>query len=188
VGGQESRHLVSCCAGIGGDGRRPGPCLPCRNPPNIISSQTSARCWPSRTFSTFSSNVAFLLVGRCRHRSASPKPFAACIATAAGPFRSLDVLVLFAAVALTCVGSAYYHLAPTTSRLTWDRLPMSRAFMALLAADDFGENSSRAGMTLLGPLVLVASPACCTGIGRGGRNGKLRPYVPSVLRHRPLSC
>src|SRR5262245_11663658 len=33
--------------------------------------------------------------------------------------------VFFVAVALTSVGSAYYHLEPTNARLVWDRLPMA---------------------------------------------------------------
>jgi hypothetical protein len=41
---------------------------------------------------------------------------------------------LFAGVALTSVGSSYYHLAPDNARLVWDRLPMTIGFMGLLAA------------------------------------------------------
>lgn len=43
-------------------------------------------------------------------------------------------LVLFLGVLLTCLGSAYYHLAPDNTRLVWDRLPMTLGFMSLLAA------------------------------------------------------
>src|SRR5512132_1541341 len=42
--------------------------------------------------------------------------------------------LFFAGVALTGIGSAYYHWAPDTPRLFWDRLPMTVGFMALLAA------------------------------------------------------
>src|SRR5262249_39117387 len=42
-------------------------------------------------------------------------------------------LGFFAGVALTCFGSAYYHLAPDDARLFWDRLPMTVAFMSLFA-------------------------------------------------------
>jgi len=41
---------------------------------------------------------------------------------------------LFAGVALTAVGSSYYHLAPDNARLVWDRLPMTLAFMGFLTA------------------------------------------------------
>lgn len=36
-------------------------------------------------------------------------------------------------VLLTGFGSAYYHMDPDNARLVWDRLPMTIAFMALLA-------------------------------------------------------
>jgi hypothetical protein len=41
---------------------------------------------------------------------------------------------LFAGVALTAVGSSYYHLAPDNARLVWDRLPMTLGFMGLLTS------------------------------------------------------
>ena len=41
---------------------------------------------------------------------------------------------LFAGVAMTTVGSSYYHLAPDNARLVWDRLPMTVGFMGLLTA------------------------------------------------------
>ncbi len=41
---------------------------------------------------------------------------------------------LFAGTALTAVGSSHYHLAPDDARLVWDRLPMTVAFMGLVAA------------------------------------------------------
>lgn len=52
----------------------------------------------------------------------------------ARPGERWPYVVLFAGVASVAVGSATYHLAPTTGALFWDRLPMSVAFMALLAA------------------------------------------------------
>ena len=36
------------------------------------------------------------------------------------------------AVIAVCFGSGYYHYAPSTAALVWDRLPMSLAFMAVL--------------------------------------------------------
>ena len=41
--------------------------------------------------------------------------------------------VMFAGVALTSIGSAYYHWSPDTATLVWDRLPMAVAFMGLFA-------------------------------------------------------
>jgi hypothetical protein len=37
------------------------------------------------------------------------------------------------AVTLVAFGSCWYHYAPTTDSLVWDRLPMAAGFMALLA-------------------------------------------------------
>ena len=43
-------------------------------------------------------------------------------------------VTLFEGVALTALGSGYYHLAPDNARLVWDRLPMTIGFMGLLTA------------------------------------------------------
>ena len=41
-------------------------------------------------------------------------------------------LVFYAAIALTALGSTYYHAGPDNAALTWDRLPMAIAFMSVL--------------------------------------------------------
>ncbi len=61
--------------------------------------------------------------------------------------------VLFTGVLLTFFGSSYYHLAPSDSRLVWDRLPMTLVFMALLACVVSGEKDSRSSRWLLALLV-----------------------------------
>jgi len=48
-------------------------------------------------------------------------------------FRETASRIFFFGVFCTSLGSAYYHLAPDNSRLFWDRLPMTIAFMSLLA-------------------------------------------------------
>lgn len=48
-------------------------------------------------------------------------------------FRDFASRVLFLGVFFTAFGSAYYHLAPDSGRLFWDRLPMTIVFMSLLA-------------------------------------------------------
>lgn len=47
---------------------------------------------------------------------------------------SLPYRVVNAAAFLIAAGSAYYHLAPSNGTLYWDRLPMTLAFMSVLAA------------------------------------------------------
>jgi hypothetical protein len=61
--------------------------------------------------------------------------------------------VFFLGVALTSLGSAYYHLAPDSERLVWDRLPMTFAFMSFLSATIVERISVKVGLRLLVPLV-----------------------------------
>jgi len=86
--------------------------------------------------------------------------------------------LLFAAVIATAAGSAWYHLAPDTSRLVWDRLPMAIAFMALLAALIGERADTRLGARLLWPLVAlgVASVAWWAWTEHAG-SGDLRAYA-----------
>jgi hypothetical protein len=65
--------------------------------------------------------------------------------------------VVFLSVALTGLGSAYFHLAPDGARLMWDRLPIAVGFMALLAALVAERISVRAGVRLLSPLALAGA-------------------------------
>lgn len=62
--------------------------------------------------------------------------------------------VFFAGVLLTGLGSGYYHLAPTTAALFWDRLPMTLAFTALLALV-LGERVSPVAGPWLLPILLA---------------------------------
>ena len=63
--------------------------------------------------------------------------------------------VAFAGTALTCCGSGYYHLAPDSPSLAWDRLPMAIGFMGVVAAVVSERVSATAGRWLLLPLVAV---------------------------------
>jgi hypothetical protein len=64
-------------------------------------------------------------------------------------------VVFFVGVLFTGLGSAYYHLAPDNDRLVWDRLPMTVAFMALLAAIVTERIGVREGTRLLVPFVTI---------------------------------
>jgi hypothetical protein len=88
------------------------------------------------------------------------------------------LLALFGGVGLTGFGSAWYHLAPTTAMLFWDRLPMTIAFMALLALTLGERVSERAGPWLL-PLCLAAGVGSVTHWQLGERvgAGDLRLYA-----------
>ena len=65
--------------------------------------------------------------------------------------------IFFAGMLLTAFGSGYYHLAPDNERLFWDRLPMTIAFMSLVAAQVVERISLRLGLTLLVPMLLVGA-------------------------------
>lgn len=96
-------------------------------------------------FLNVASNVAFLLVAACGLRAVA--------VTAAVQAERVSYGVLFFALAATGVGSAYYHLAPDNHSLFWDRLPMSAAFAALVAAQVGERWSPRAGIWSLAVLV-----------------------------------
>jgi hypothetical protein len=76
-------------------------------------------------------------------------------ATACGVSSRACWLALFAGFVLTAFGSAWYHWAPDSARLVWDRLPMTVAFMSLLAAMIADRIDARAGRILLVPLVAL---------------------------------
>lgn len=66
--------------------------------------------------------------------------------------------MFFGGMLATAAGSAYYHLAPNTQSLLWDRAPMIVAFAGLLGAFCAQRVSQRAGvMALAGTLALGAA-------------------------------
>ena len=94
------------------------------------------------------------------------------------PVERWPYLILAVGVALTCFGSAYYHLAPGNARLVWDRLPMTLGFMSLLSAMLMERVNLRAGFAALGPLLLLGLASVVlwyTSELRGA--GDLRLYI-----------
>ncbi len=96
-------------------------------------------------------------------------------------------LIVCLGVVLVGMGSAYYHLAPSTPTLTWDRLPMTIVFMALFSTIIENRVSSRAGKILLWPLIVVgAASVGYWHLSELQGNGDLRAYglvqfLPMVL-------
>ena len=66
-------------------------------------------------------------------------------------------VVAFLAVALTGIGSIYYHLAPLDARLVWDRLPIALSFMALVCALAGDRIGGRAAVTALVPMLVLGA-------------------------------
>ncbi len=85
----------------------------------------------SPNFGDAVSNLGFLVVGAIGLVFVLGRPGRAMFAARGERW---PYAVLFAGIASVALGSAYYHLDPTTGALFWDRLPMSVAFMALFAA------------------------------------------------------
>lgn len=130
------------------------------------------------------SNLAFVAVGvvgltalRSHLVAASP-----CVVEARDllPYR-----VFFAGLILTGLGSAWYHLAPDSARLTWDRLPMTVAFMGLLASVLGERMAPRWGRWGLGLLLWVglASVLYWRWTASAGA-GDLRPYA--LVQYLPV--
>jgi len=96
------------------------------------------------------SNVAFLLAG-----------LAGLFVVFSGrahfefPAERWPYAVFFLGILLTAAGSAWYHLSPDNETLFWDRLPMTIAFMGLVSSQVVDRISVRAGLVLLGPMLLV---------------------------------
>jgi len=86
--------------------------------------------------------------------------------------------IFFVGMVLTGLGSAYYHLFPDNERLFWDRLPMTIAFMSLIAAQVVDRIDTRTGLALLVPMLLVgaASVLYWRATERAG-DGNVIPYA-----------
>ncbi len=119
------------------------------------------------------SNVGFLIVGVLGlahlRRGRGSWPFA----------------VFFGGVLAATFGSAYFHLEPLlgdgtldSAGMFWDRLPITVAFMALLAAFVADRVHARAGLALL-PLLVAAGVAATLYwyATFDGAAGDLRPYA-----------
>jgi len=124
------------------------------------------------------SNLSFVLIGAFGLARLRSLP--------AGAPR-LPYLVFCAGIVFVGLGSAYYHYAPSTPALVWDRLPMTVAFMALFAMVLGDRVSERLGAQLLWPLIAggVASIGYWYWTELQGR-GDLRVYglvqfLPMVL-------
>jgi hypothetical protein len=86
--------------------------------------------------------LSFLRAGEAKHAFATSR-------------EGLPYAVFFTGALLIGLGSSYYHLAPDDARLVWDRLPMTVSLMAIFAAILVERVSIRAGLYLLGPLLLA---------------------------------
>lgn len=101
------------------------------------------------------SNVPFVLVGVAGLRALA-SPARRTRAAFREPREAGPYALFFVALALTGLGSAWYHWAPDSGRLLWDRLPLGMAVVSLLAATVTERVDTRAGLALLAPLAALA--------------------------------
>jgi len=73
------------------------------------------------------------------------------------PSERLPYTSFFLGVLFTAFGSAWYHWRPGDATLVWDRLPMTLAFMSLLAANISERIDVRAGRRWLWPLLAMGA-------------------------------
>jgi hypothetical protein len=98
------------------------------------------------------SNAPFALVGLLGLGALRGRPGPGAAGAFVDPRERWFYGVFFVGVGLTALGSAYYHLAPDNPRLVWDRLPMTLAFMSLVAAVVGERVGIGLGLRLLAPL------------------------------------
>jgi hypothetical protein len=108
-------------------------------------------------FLDVTSNLAFLVVGIVGLRFVLKGTRSDGAAAFQHPAERWCWGVVFMGAALTCFGSWYYHLAPDSERLAWDRLPMAIGFMGVLAATVSERVNGPLGQRLLFPLVLLGT-------------------------------
>jgi hypothetical protein len=89
-------------------------------------------------------------------------------------------VIMFLGVSVTAFGSAYYHWEPNNDRLIWDRLAMAVTFMAFFASTIAERVDAKAGVWLLGPLVLLG----VASVVNWHRTDDLRLYA--VVQFYPL--
>ncbi len=126
------------------------------------------------------SNLGFFMLGawalgRLRPHAASP-------ALRAGwPGYRL----MFVAMIMVGLGSAYYHLMPDNSRLLWDRLPIALLCAGLLTAvRSEARPGSHTGMTLALLLLFALASVFWWQWTDAAGQGDLRPYL--LLQAMPL--
>ncbi len=73
------------------------------------------------------------------------------------PIEKIPYVAFFAGVALTGIGSYWYHLRPDNQRLPWDLLPMTISFMSMLVAVISERISIKAAMRIYIPALALGA-------------------------------
>ena len=143
--------------------------------------------WGIPNFANVISNFPFLVIGiaglaRLPKRQSMPTPSGAPPPKRPpipGPIRA-SYCCLFIGIALTGIGSTYYHWSPNDDTLVFDRLPITIVFMSLLAAITGESIGPRMAAVTLIPLLLAGAGS----IWWWHYSGDLRPYV--LVQYYPI--
>lgn len=92
------------------------------------------------------SNLPFLLAGAAG--------LGVCVRRRELPARSAWI-VAFTGISLVSLGSGWYHHAPSSDSLVWDRLPRTVGFMSLFAAVLAAPLGAAAARSILGPAIAI---------------------------------
>lgn len=85
----------------------------------------------------------------------------------------LHASVLCAGLVLTCLGSGYYHWAPTNETLFWDRLPMTIAFSGLFGLLAYARVSKEWSIGVLLSILIVGPGSTVVW----AKTQNLTPYI-----------
>ena len=119
------------------------------------------------------SNLPFLIIGVAGVRRILVVPIKPAHTIAITAY-----LLFFVGLALTGLGSAYYHFQPNNTNLVWDRLPMTLSFMAffcLVVAECISDEIAK--RLLLPLLALGVTSVIYWHISELRGQGDLRPYI-----------
>ena len=130
-------------------------------------------CWAYPNCLNVLSNAGFMVVGIMGLWFLFKKPLAGATHGFLRPAERLPYACFFVGVLFTCFGSGYYHWLPNDQTLVWDRLPMTVAFMGLLAAVIAERIDVRWGLRLLWPLLLAGAAS----VGWWAWRDNLWPYA-----------
>jgi len=93
--------------------------------------------------------------------------------------------VFFFGIALTAIGSGWFHLEPNNDTLVWDRLPMTIGFMSLVSIIVSEYFSPPLGRKILVPLLLVGAGSVAYWAHTESLGaGDLRPYA--IVQFLPM--
>lgn len=131
-------------------------------------------------FWNVASNALFLVPGIAGLWLLAGKPRAGVL-----PALSPAYHVLFSGILLTAFGSAWFHLAPNPHTLFWDRLPMTIAFMSLVAIIAGEHVDAKTGKYALWPLLAIGAASVLYWDWSEGRDaGDLRLY--GIVQFLPM--